>query len=454
MAFWDGEKWIPEGGVGAPTATRRGPRLAGGLAIVGVVAAVVLAAQGWTPALPKGPVGTTSSVGHAGNPSAADTRSVPPRGATGSTGLPVTGGIGATPAPAAVAAIQGTTSTNATGKIAALRPTAILQTSGTPVYLHYYLWWTKRHWQEKLGSSYPYTANPLPLPGQTDESGCSPTASFTGATIVDIPTTGLYDQGLASTFDSHIQTAIAFGITGFVADWAGTGSADQVPSSSGYNARLDLLVNRVDAWNATHTQKFRLALDFAAFGNYSRSASAIINDLRYFIGRYGGDSAFASAFSSQPLVMLIGSRKYSLATIQAVSAAARPAVFLLGDETYTSLSRNAPYLDGSSYYWSSESPSNSGAKNQIASLGSQLRAAGKPWFAPFTAGYDTSLKGGHCVPRNGVATLDTIWGWNQASNPDAWFGVSWNEYVENTYLEPSVKYGSTYLAEIARLSGN
>ncbi len=325
----------------------------------------------------------------------------------------------------------------------------------TTIYLHYYLWWTAGHWRDKLGSSYPIGTDPAPSPGSMDANGCNPRADFPGATIVDLPVEGLYDQELAATFDRHIETAAAAGITGFLVSWLGTGTAQQDPQAAGYNRRLDLLVQRVDAFNANRTVKFRLGLAFASFGNYSRPADAVINDLRYFVQRYGADPAFANRFSSKPIVMWLDSRKYALSSVAAVSAAIEPVAYLLGDETSGSWSRDAPYLDGTSYYWSSENPTtNSGAGAQIAALGSQLRAAGKRWFAPFIAGYNKQLLGGTCVPRNGTGTLEQIWKVNAASRPDAWFGISWNEFVENTYLEPSLRYGSTYLDAIRRLAGN
>ena len=38
------------------------------------------------------------------------------------------------------------------------------QTLAKPrVYAYYYLWWSAQHWQDKLGSNYPYTASPLQI---------------------------------------------------------------------------------------------------------------------------------------------------------------------------------------------------------------------------------------------------------------------------------------------------
>jgi hypothetical protein len=326
-----------------------------------------------------------------------------------------------------------------------------LEGATASVYLHYYLWWTPQHWRDKLGPAYPLDASPLPLPGSVDASGCNPKAAYRGATIVDLPTEGPYNQQLAETFDRHIAQAAGAGVRGFLASWKSTGEPGQVPISSGYNQRLDLLVSRVEAYNRSHSRAFGLALAMAAFGDYQRPAGAIITDLRYFSTRYGASPAFNNAFSKKPVVMWLDSRKFAAETVKQVSAAVSDSVYLVGDETAKSWTRDAAYLEGTSYYWSTESPDNGNAQVTLTDLADQVRAAGKTWFAPFVPGYDKELAGGSCVPRNGTRTLNRLWSMNSASRPDGWFGISWNEFVENTYLEPTLNYGSTYLDELKRL---
>jgi hypothetical protein len=331
------------------------------------------------------------------------------------------------------------------------RSPAPAQGAAASVYLHYYLWWTPQHWRDKLGPLYPLDASPLPLPGTADSSGCNPRAAYRGATIVDIPTEGLYNQQLAETFDRHIALAADAGVRGFLASWKSTGQPGQEPSSSGYNQRLDLLVSRVEAYNRSHSRAFGLALAMAAYGDYQRPADATIADLKYFASRYGAAPAFSNGFSKKPLVMWLDSRKFAVETVREVSAAVADSVYLVGDETARSWARDAAYLEGTSYYWSTESPDNGNAQATLTDLGGQVRAAGKTWFAPFIPGYDKQLVGGSCVPRNGTRTLDRIWAINAASHPDGWFGISWNELVENTHLEPTATYGATYLDELKRL---
>jgi hypothetical protein len=356
-----------------------------------------------------------------------------------------------TTSPAVRAAVQVGASSPASLSTTSVR--AALSTSGAAAsaYIHYYLWWTDLHWHDKLGASYPYSATPLPLPGSTDASGCTQTVRYAGATIVDVPSEGLYNQNLAATFDRHIAAAAAAGVRGFVVSWIGNGTTTQSPTtSSSFNSRLDLLVSRVNAYNAAHATPFGLALGMSPYGNYSRPATAIVNDLTYFSNRYGTNSAFANRYGARPLVMLLDSRKFAAGTLRTVSTAVRGKLMLLGDETASSWGVDGTFLDGTSYYWSSEKPTTS-AGASLATLAGEVHAAGKIWLSPFIAGYSRQLLGGTCVPRNGLTTLDSTWAVNGASHPDGWMGISWNEFVENTYLEPSLAYGTRYLDELHRL---
>lgn len=113
-------------------------------------------------------------------------------------------------------------------------------------------------------------------------------------------------------------------------------------------------------------------------------------------------------------------------------------------------------FDGDTWYWSDENPyTNPHVFTTLAALATELRSQGKLWFSPLIAGYNKSNfgVGGTCVPRNDGQTLRTIYAGNARSDPDGWMFISWNEYFENTYLEPSALYGNRYLAELAQLRG-
>ncbi|MBV8951738.1 MAG: hypothetical protein JOZ99_12740, partial [Actinobacteria bacterium] len=243
------------------------------------------------------------------------------------------------------------------------------------------------------------------------------------------------------------------GIRGFVVSWQGTGSPAQTPSSSGYNQRLDLLVNRVNAYNATHAAHFNLALGLSAFGNSTRPSSAVMADLGYFTTRYGSNPAFANQFSAKPLVMILASRKYTGTQVADAANGFGAKLFLISDDTNKTWPAQQQYFSGASWYWSSQNPyANPQSGSQVADLGNQVHAVHKLWFAPFAPGFNSTLTtGSACTPRNGTSTLSETWSMNRQSHPDAWFGISWNEFVENTYLQPSKAYGSQELEALRLL---
>ncbi len=332
-------------------------------------------------------------------------------------------------------------------------PQPVVTAGKPPVYLHYYLWWTPQHWRDRLGPSYPYAGSPPAVPGTLGADACHAAVSYPGASIVDVPSAGLADQSDPRTLDRDIATAAGAGVRGFVVSWQGTGAPNQGPTSSGYDARLDLLVSRVNAYNAAHTRPFTLALGMSAYGNYARPASSIVADLLYFVGRYGASPAFANNFSAKPLVMLLASRKYTAGQIPAVAAAVGSRVLLISDDTNTTWSSSQQQFAGASWYWSSQNPfSNPQSGSQVQSLAAQAHGAHKLFFAPFSPGFNAQLNGGSaCTPRRGTDALASIWALNKASQPDAWFGISWNEYVENTYLQPSRTYGTAELDRLRQL---
>ena len=89
----------------------------------------------------------------------------------------------------------------------------------------------------------------------------------------------------------------------------------------------------------------------------------------------------------------------------------------------------------------------------LTQLAGELHAEHKLWFSPLSAGYNKSNFGigGTCVPHRAGATLRTIYDVNRVSKPDGWMLISWNEFFENTYVEPSLRYGTAILDAIRGL---
>lgn len=314
------------------------------------------------------------------------------------------------------------------------------------VFAYYYLWWSRNHWNDVLGSSYPFTPTPLPLPATLDADGCNPEPVFPGATVTDVPQK-LYSQDDAGFVEADVREAAAAGLAGFAVNWAGSGTSSQTVMSTVYNKRLQALVDAVHKVNAEGIP-FKLWFSFKASAKIL-PLSAIRADLDYFQRMYGSDPAFDRAQSSRLTMIWNGSRKYPLSALQSVSAAYRSKIRVLGDESTWSTDR-APYLDGNAYYWSSQNPySNPRSFTQLKTLAAAVRASGtnpdgsvKAWMSPLAPGYNKQLAGGtSCTPRKGGATLKTIFNGNLGSAPDAWALISWNEIVEGSYVDPMTRYG-------------
>lgn len=324
---------------------------------------------------------------------------------------------------------------------------------------YYYLWWSTNHWHDQLGSGFPYATSPLPLPARVDAGGCTPVSLYAGNHLTDTPA-ALWTQDDPSVIERDVRTAAAAGLAGFIVNWAGTGSTSQTVTSNTYSKRLDAMFQAVRKVNGEGIP-FKLWISYKS--SSKPSVTAIGNDLSYLVRQYGNDAAYDHTYSSRPVLLWTGSRKYSRADVATISSRFRSSFFIVGDETQSTWSDGrSAYLDGDSYYWSSQNPyTNPGSFTTLENLAAQVRASGanpdgsrKLWFAPVAPGYDSILNGGStCVPRNGVQTLDTLWAGNARSAPDGWTLISWNEISEGSYVQPLQRWGTLYLDELHRLIG-
>jgi hypothetical protein len=138
-----------------------------------------------------------------------------------------------------------------------------------------------------------------------------------------------------------------------------------------------------------------------------------------------------------------------------ISNAVRDRVFLVGDETRSTLTpERIAMFDAITYYWSSQDPyGNPQSFNHLKEMGDKVHAAGKRWYAPLNPGFNSTLLTGvvNCIPRRNGETMRTIWNGNLASNPDGWGFISWNEVAENTHIKPMQKWGTTGLDVLSQL---
>lgn len=69
----------------------------------------------------------------------------------------------------------------------------------------------------------------------------------------------------------------------------------------------------------------------------------------------------------------------------------------------------------------------------------------KLWAGTAVPGMDATRVGGGYVDRAGSTKYRSMWETNLNANPDWMIVTSWNEYLENTHIEPSTTYGNSYL---------
>jgi hypothetical protein len=331
-----------------------------------------------------------------------------------------------------------------------------------PVFAFYYLWWDRQHWLSHLGSHYPAMSRPDPLPATVDAAGCQSRSLFAGNVETDVSQALAYDQSTRQTVNDDVRLAAKTGLAGFLVNWVGTGQAHQAADSSSYNTRLGYVF---DAVHAAREQgaRFSVILNYQSSAQH-RSTSQIINDFAYFLSAYGKDSALDHTYSPSPEVLMAGTWKYADSDLALISQTFHSQVMLIGDEKPASWdSARDRYLDGTSYYWSSENPvKNLSAPRTLQNFAATVRRVpgptGRPkvWLAPFSPGYNAMLlyHTPTCVPRDDGRTMKALFAANAASHPDGWTLISWNEITEGTYIVPLTRYGSQYTDELRSMLTN
>lgn len=318
-------------------------------------------------------------------------------------------------------------------------------TQDPKVYAYYYLWWSSNHWRNKLGASYPYTASPLPLPATTDVDGCNAVSNYPDNQLLDVPNV-LASQDTPGVIEADIRAAKTAGISGFWLNWGGDGTTSQTRTSVTYTPRL--------------AEAFAASSRVGGFTNWVSyktssmpSTDEIINDLNFLYNEFNQEAGW-ERLDGKPVVTLTGSRKYGDADLIKISNAVRDRMFLVGDESGSTLTdARLALFDGLTYYWSSQNPyTNAGSFTTIKNMGDKVHAAGKRWYAPVTPGYNSALIGGTtCVPRRNGDAMRALWNGNMGSNPDGWGFISWNEIAENTHIKPMQKWGSSSLNVLSEL---
>jgi hypothetical protein len=258
----------------------------------------------------------------------------------------------------------------------------------------------------------------------------------------DLPLAGPYSSDDPQVIDRQIAEAQSAGIDGFVVGWKQGTVNDR---------RLRKLV---DAAEARH---FKLAMIYQSLDFYRRPlpVAQVAADFRYFRDHFA-DSPAMLRVGGRPLTVWSGTWQYSHDDVARVTSAVRGDLRVLASEkNVDGYRRIADVTDGDAYYWSSADPeATPGYAAKLVDMGRAVHADHKIWLAPCAPGFDARLVGGtKPVPRRDGATLTAEYDAALRSAPDAIGLISWNEFSENTYVEPSRAYGDRYLQVLRDLRG-
>jgi Glycosyl hydrolase family 99 len=278
----------------------------------------------------------------------------------------------------------------------------------SPVYAYYYIWFDPSSWNRAK---------------------------------TDYPALGRYSSDERLVMRQHIRWAKAAGIEGFIVSWKSTAKLD---------ARLAKLVE------VARQERFELAIIYQGldFEREPLPVARIAHDLDIFHDRYGRERVFRR--HGKPLVIWSGTWRFSPAEVASVTGPRRSQLQILAsqrnEEDYRSMAR---FVDGNAYYWSSVNPSTfPGYEQKLAAMSRAVHRRGGRWIAPAAPGFDARLVGGTTVvPRRGGATLRRQLDAATGSSPDIIGLISWNEFSENSHVEPSVNHGSRYLEVLADVRG-
>ena len=262
-------------------------------------------------------------------------------------------------------------------------------------------------------------------------------------TKTDLPSLGAYDSTDPAVIKQHVAWAKAAGIDAFIVSWKSTPSL---------NLALAELVSEC------RTQGLKLVLIYEGL-DVNRNpipAATVETDLLAFEHQYGSDPVFD--LYGKTAVIWSGTWRFSDADVAMIrnNVGAPDKILLLGSEKgAAAYQARASLFDGDAYYWSSADPlSTPGYATRLNQLAAAVHTTGGLWLAPAAVGFDARLNGGtSTVDRRNGATLTRAWSDAAASNPDGIALISWNEFTENTFVEPSQATGTRYLDVLSLLTG-
>jgi len=288
-------------------------------------------------------------------------------------------------------------------------PATVAAKPPVPVFAYYYAWFNTTSWERAK---------------------------------TDYPLLGRYSSDDPAVVRQHIEWAKSAGIDGFIVSWKDTETN---------NRRLRLLMV------IARELDFKLAMIYQGldFERKPQPVQRVAADFVTFRDEFAPDPVFHRV-DGKPLTIWSGTWAFSYEEIATVTDAVRDELLVLATEkNVDGYRRIADLVDGDAYYWSSVNPeTNTYYDEKLRDMSEAIHADGKLWIAPFAPGFDARLVGGtREVLRKDGETLRREYAAAVNSSPDLLGLISWNEFSENTHVEPSEKYGTRYLDVLRELRG-
>ncbi|MGZ6787904.1 MAG: hypothetical protein ACXVEL_16285 [Nocardioidaceae bacterium] len=274
---------------------------------------------------------------------------------------------------------------------------------GQPVFAYYYIWYNPTSWLRAKK---------------------------------DYPLLGRYSSDDPTVMRTHVAMAKAAGLTGFIVSWKGRGDLD---------ARLATLVR------ISEQQHFKLAVVYEGLDFHRRPlpVAKVSDDLVKLADQYATSPVF-DAFG-KPVVVLTGSEQYTPRQLREIVQPVRNRLQVLSSaKSVEDYRRTAAILGGDAYYWSSADPRHHFYAEKMREMGAAVHRSGGLWLAPAASGFDARLIGGsQVIPRRNGDTLRQAMQVARSSHPDGIAVISWNEFSENSNIEPSERVGMSALRTLA-----
>jgi hypothetical protein len=252
--------------------------------------------------------------------------------------------------------------------------------------------------------------------------------------LVDRPANP-YDSRDAGAVGGQIDQAKSAGIDAFIMSW--------------YGPKNDNLTNQVFNMllDQAGSKGFRAAvsLDLADPG-YNSSVDEVIQSLSYVINDRANHGAYLR-YEGKPVIYFWNQGRYSVGDWQNIRAQVDPNhnTIWVAEGTNT---RFLPTFDG--LYLFNTAWSRNPASTARQWLNNTLNAGGTFYSPTVLPGWDESRIEGRDNPtspqdRGGTAFLTNSWNGAASLGAGPILIVSWNEYLENSHVEPSQNFGAAAL---------